>query len=90
MRRNKPSVTTVTGNVSTTSIGFTISLKIASAAATRIAEIYPDTTTPGNIYAKIITANAVSNNFKIQFMVFLFRSKDKKTALEISKAVLLL
>lgn len=75
INKNKPSVTTVTGKVSTTNIGLTINLSNANTTATIIAETYPETSTPGSTYAKTITATAVSKSFKIQFISFMFDLK---------------
>ena len=47
--KKSPKVTTVTGKVRTTKIGFTKNLKIANTIATITAERYPDTSTPGSI-----------------------------------------
>ena len=69
MSKNNPKVITVTGKVSTTNIGFTISLSNANTTATITAERYPETSTPGSINAKMITATAVSKSFKIQFII---------------------
>jgi len=58
----------VTGNVSTTNIGFTVSRNKANTIATSIAEKYPEMATPGSIYASAITATAVSKSFRIHFI----------------------
>jgi len=77
--RKRPKVTMVTGKVSITRIGLTITLRIPSTTATIIADTYPSTATPGNILDNITTAIAVNNNLRIQFIMFRFRDKDKKT-----------
>ena len=67
--RNKPNVTIVAGNVKKINKGFTTIFSNAITTATIIAEIYPDTDTPGRTVAKTITAKAVNKIFKNVFIL---------------------
>lgn len=67
-RRNRPKVTMVIGIVITTRIGFTIALKNAKTNAVIKALPKEATSTPGNTYAKIITASAVKRSLSKKFM----------------------
>ena len=67
--RNKPSVTIVIGIVSTMRIGFTIPLSNASTAASIIAVTLSLIVTPGNKYATIKAATAVTSILPINFPI---------------------
>ncbi len=61
----------VAGSVKKINNGLTIMFKTAITAATITAAAYPFTETPGNIFAKTMTANAVNKIFN---SVFIFNS----------------
>ncbi len=67
--KNKPRVIMVTGKVKITKSGFTRRFSIDKTMATIIADKYPSTLTPVNMFANANTATAFSNNLKIIFMV---------------------
>ncbi len=68
-KRNKPNVTIVAGNVKKINKGFTTIFSNAITTATIIAEVYPDTDTPGRAFASMITAKAVNKIFKNVFIL---------------------
>lgn len=76
----------VTGKVSITRIGFTMSFNRPKTTATIMAETYPSTLTPGNTFAKITTATAVSSTLRIVFMNLSLNKYKKKSAFSWLKA----
>lgn len=68
-----PNVRKVIGRVRKIKRGLTNIFSRASTMATIIADVYPSTQIPGNILAKITTANAVNNNFTIVFIGVIFK-----------------
>lgn len=66
--RKSPKVSTVTGSVKMTSIGFTKKFSKLSTTATIIAVIYESTDTLGKILAKSITASALKRVLRISFI----------------------
>lgn len=78
--RNNPRVIIVTGRVKSTKIGFTMRFKSANTIATIIAVPYPATLTPGKNCDNKITATAVSNILRMNFIIILFELIRNKIA----------
>jgi len=73
--KNKPNVRMVIGNVKIINNGFTKTFKMAKTKATINGVVKESSNeTPGNSFARMITAIAVSTNFIIVFMYFMLIS----------------
>jgi len=68
INKNNPRVTMVTGKVKITRMGFTIKLRRLNTIATIIAVVYVSTPTPGSIFDRTTTANALNRIRNISFI----------------------
>ena len=74
INKNRPKETIVIGSVKMIKIGFKNAFRMASTAATIIAVVYGGfNSTPGNTFARIIIATALSMSFIRNFICLNFR-----------------